>query len=210
MATHGFTISKRLAQYDEDEGWGSLPKFTCEWHGLQACFALCNDLPITKNDIITRVTAKLLDGSKVEDGIQALNQNFGGAGDDDHVTPYHWFQTAFPANTLITEFPLPDTIKKATAVLDDKNNNLFKVAEDFDLQMGGDGKGDALLQAIDHPSTPEHIIQMLHLWAEEPSSEGASPLTEHAFLAHSITLLTELTSSQDSVCTATSVPGKWF
>lgn len=108
------------------------------------------------------------------------------------------------------EFPLSDTIKKATAVLDNKNNNLFKVAEDFDLQMGGDGKGDALLQAIDHPSSPEHIIQMLCLWAEEPSLEGASPLTEHAFLTHSITLLTELTLSQDSVCTATSIPGKWF
>lgn len=133
-------------------------------------------------------------------------------GDDDHVTPYHWFQTAFPANTLITRFLLPDTVEKAIAMLDNKNNDLFEVVEDFGLQMGSNGKGDALLQAIDHPhsGTLEHVIQMLHMWAEEPSPEGASLLTEHAFLAHSITLSADLTLSQDSTRLATSIPGIWF
>ena len=76
--------------------------------------------------------------------------------------------------------------------------------------MGGDGKGDALLQAIDHPWTPDHILHMLRAWAEEPDPEASSTLTEHAFLAHSITLSNDLISSQDLSRTATSVPGVWF
>ena len=35
-------------------------------------------------------------------------------------------------------------------------------------------------------------------------------MDEHAFLAHSITLSNDLTTSQDSSRTATSVPGVWF
>ena len=211
LRTHGFTISERLAVYnEEEEGWGSLPRHTCERHGLRARFALKNDLPLTKNDIIARVTAKLPPGSKLEDGVQALNKNFGGTGVDDKLTPYHWFRSSFPMNTLITEYPLPDTLEQAIAVLDSNDHDLFEVAEDYDLQMGGDGKGDALLQAIDHPWTPDHILHMLRAWAEEPDPESNSALTEHAFLAHSITLSTDVTSSQESSRTATSVPGVWF
>ena len=211
LQTHRFTISECLALYDEEEeGWGGLPKFTCKRHGLRACLALRNNLPLNKNDIIARVTAKLLKGSKVEDGIRALNWNFGGIGDNDHVTSHFWFQNTFPANALITEFPLPDTIKKVITMLGDNEHDLFEVAEDFDIQMGGDSKGDALLQAIDHPFMPNHILHLLRAWAEEPDLDSSSQLVEHAFLAHSITLSTDITSSQDSVRTATSVSGIWF
>ena len=209
--THGFTITERLAVYDEEEaGWGGLPKFTCERHGLRARFALKNDLPLTKNDIIARVTARLPEGHQAEDGVRALNKSLRGTGDDDHLTPYHWFQTLFPLNTLITEYPLPQTVEEVIKALDDDAHDLFEVAEDFDIQMGGDGKGDALLQAIDHPSTPPHLINMLKAWAEEPDPDSNSTLIEHAFLAHSITLSNDLTTSQDSTRTATSVPGVWF
>ena len=209
--THGFTISERLAVYDEEEaGWGGLPKFTCERHSLRARFAQKNDLPLTKNDIITRVTAKLPDGFQAEDGVRALNKSLGGTGDDDHLTPYHWFQTFFPLNTLITEYPLPQTVEEVIKALDDDAHDLFEVAEDFDIQMGGDGKGDALLQAIDHPTTPPHLINMLKAWAEEPDPDSNSTLVEHTFLVHSITLSNDLTTSQDSTRTATSVPGVWF
>ena len=51
---------------------------------------------------------------------------------------------------------------------------------------------------------------MLKAWAEEPDPDSTSTLVEHAFLAHSITLSNDLTSSQDSTRTATSVPGVWF
>ena len=211
MRTHGFTISDRLAVYDEEEeGWGGLPKFTCERHGLHAHFAQKNDLPLTKNDIIARVTATLPKGFQAEDGVRALNKTLSGNGEDNHVTPYHWFQNFFPLRTLITEYPLPDTLEKAIATLDDNAHDLFEVAEDYDIQMGGDGKGGALLQAIDHPATPPHIINMLKAWAKEPDPDSTSTLVEHAFLAHSITLSNDLTSSQDSSRTATSVPGVWF
>ena len=211
LRTHGFTVSERLAVYDEEEqGWGGLPKFTCERHGLRARFAQKNQLPLTKNDIITHVTATLPEGFQPEDGIRSLNKKLRGSGEDDHLTPYHWFHTFFPLNTLITEFPLPDTLEKAIAVLDDNKLDLFEVAEDFDIQMGGDGKGDALLQAIDHPTTPAHITNLLKSWAEESDPESNSTLDEHAFLAHSITLSNDLTTSQDSTRTATSVPGVWF
>ena len=209
--THGFTVSERLAIYDEEEsGWGGLPKFTCERHGLRARFAQKNNLPLTKNDIIARVTATLPDGSLVESGIRALNKSLGGRGDDDHITPYHWFQTFFPLNTLITEYPLPHTVEEVIKALDDDAHDIFEVAEDFDIQMGGDGKGDALLQAIDHPATPPHLINMLKAWAEEPDPDSNSTLVEHAFLAHSITLSSDLTTSQESTRTDTSVPGVWF
>ena len=209
--THGFTVSERLAVYDEEEeGWGGLPKFTCKRHGLRARFAQKNNLPLSKNDIITRISASLPQGVPVEEGVRSLNSKLGGSGVDDHLTPYHWFNTFFPLKTLITEFPLPDTLEKAIAVLDDGKLDLFEVAEDFDIQMGGDGKGDALLQAIDHPSTPAHITNLLKAWAEEPDPESNSTLDEHAFLAHSITLSNDVTSSQDSSRTATSVPGVWF
>ena len=211
LRTHGFTVTERLAIYDEEEeGWGGLPKFTCERHGLRARFARKNNLPLTKNEIVTRITARLPEGIPAEEGVRALNKSLGGTGEDDHVTPYHWFQTFFPLNTLITEFPLPDTLEKAIAMLDDDKLDLFEVAEDFDIQMGGDGKGNALLQAIDHPSTPAHITNLLKAWAEEPDPESNSTLVEHAFLAHSITLSNNLTTSQDSTRTATSVPGVWF
>lgn len=211
MRTHGFTVSERLAVYDEEKDrWGGLPKFTCERHGLRARFAQKNNLPLTKNDIISRVTAKLPDGVKAENGVRALNKSLSGTREDDHLTPYHWFQTFFPLNTLITEYPLPDTLEKAIATLDDDIHDIFKVAEDYDIQMGGDGKGDALLQAINHPTTPPHIIHMLKTWAEEPDPNSTSTLDEHTFLAHSITLSSNLTSSQDSTRTATSVPGVWF
>ena len=209
--THGFTISERLAVYDEEEaGWGGLPKFTCERHNLRARFAQKNDLPLTKNDIIARVTAALPDGIPAEDKIRALNKTLRGTGDDDHLTPYHWFLSLFPLNTLITEYPLPKTLEEVIKALDDDAHDLFEIAEDYDIQMGGDGKGDALLQAIDHPTTPPHLINMLKAWAEEPDPESNSTLVEHAFLAHSITLSNDLTTSQDSTRTATSVPGVWF
>ena len=211
LRTHSFTISERLAVYDEEEeGWGGLPKFTCERHGLRARFAQKNQLPLSKNDIVARVTASLPQGFKIEEGIRSLNRKLGGAQDNDHLTPYYWFHTFFPLNTLITEFPLPDTLEKAIAVLDDDKLDLFEVTEDFDIQMGGDGKGDALLQAIDHPTTPAHITNLLKAWAEEPNPDSNSTLDEHAFLAHSITLSNDLTTSQDSSRTATSVPGVWF
>ena len=211
MRTHGFTVSERLAVYDEEEeGWGGLPKFTCERHSLRARFAQKNDLPLTKNNIVARVTAKLPEGFQAEDGVRALNKSLRGSGDDDHLTPYHWFQTFFPLNTLITEYPLPKTLEEAIAVLDNDSHDLFEVAEDFDIQMGGDGKGDALLQAIDHPTTPPHLTNMLKAWAEEPDPDSSSTLVEHAFLAHSITLSNDLTTSQDSTRMATSVPGVWF
>ena len=211
LRTHGFTVSECLAVYDEEEeGWGGLPKFTCERHGLRARFAQKNQLPLSKNDIISRITAQLPEGFQIEDGVRSLNKKLGGAQDDDHLTPYHWFHTFFPLNTLITEFPLPDTLEKAIAVLDDDKLDPFEVAEDFDIQMGGDGKGDALLQAIDHPTTPAHLTNLLKTWAEEPNPDSNSTLDEHAFLAHSITLSVDLTSSQDSSRTATSVPGVWF
>ena len=211
VRTHGFTISERLAVYDEEEaGWGGLPKFTCERHNLRARFAQKNGLPLTKNDIIARVTATLPEGVSPEDKIRALNKSLGGTGDDDHLTPYHWFLSLFPLNTLITEYPLPNTVEEVIKALDDDAHDLFEIAEDFDIQMGGDGKGDALLQTIDHPSTPPHLINMLKAWAEEPDPESGSTLVEHAFLAHSITLSNDLTTSQDSTRTATSVPGVWF
>ena len=211
MRMHGFTISERLAIYDEEEeGWGGLPKFTCERHGLRACIAQKNDLPLTKNDIVARITAKLPNGFQAEDRVRALNKSLEGTGEDDHLTPYHWFQTFFPLNTLITEYLLPDTLEKAIAILNDNAHNIFEVAEDFDIQMRGDGKGDALLQAIDHPTTPPHITNLLKAWAKEPDPDSTSTLVEHAFLAHSITLSNDLTSSQDSTRMATSVPGVWF
>ena len=211
MRTHGFTISERLAVYDEEEeGWGGLPKFTCERHGLRARFAQKNNLPLTKNDIIVRVTMTLPEGFQATDGVLALNKTLRGKGEDNHVTPYHWFQTFFPLNTLITEYALPETLEKVIATLDDNAHDLFEVAEDYDIQMGSDGKGDALLQAIDHPATPPHIINMLKAWAEEPDPDSTSTLIKHAFLAHSITLSNDLISSQDSTRTATSVPGIWF
>ena len=79
MRTHGFTVSECLAVYDkEEEGWGGLPKFTCERHGLWARFAQKNDLPLTKNDIITHVTAKLPDGFQAAEGVKALNKSLRG------------------------------------------------------------------------------------------------------------------------------------
>ena len=113
-------------------------------------------------------------------------------------------------NTLITEYPLPQTVEEVLKALDDDAHDIFEVAEDFDIQMGGDGKGDALLQVIDHPAAPPHLINMLKAWAEEPDPDSNSTLVEHAFLAHSITLSNDLTTSQDSTRTATSVPGVWF
>ena len=53
-------------------------------------------------------------------------------------------------------------------------------------------------------------MSTLKAWAEEPDPDSNSTLIEHAFLAHSITLSNELTTSQDSTRTATSVPGVWF
>lgn len=103
-------------------------------------------------------------------------------------------------------------IEKAILILDDKDNDLFKVADDFDLQMGEDGKGDALLQAIDHPTSgvPTDIIYMLCAWATEPTIEEATHLTECTFLAHATTLSAAPILSQDSSHTANSVPGVWF
>ena len=162
MHTHGFTVSERLAVFDEEEeGWGGLPKYTCERHGLHARFAQKNNLPLTRNDIVVRVTAKLPDGFQAADGVQALNKSLGGKGEDDHLTPYHWFQTFFPVNTLITEYALPDTLEKAIATPNDSTHDLFEVAEDYDIQMGGDYKGDTLLQAIDHPAVTDAVFYCL-------------------------------------------------
>lgn len=156
------------------------------------------------------MTAKLPNSFKADDRIRALNKSLGGTGEDDHLTPYHWFQTFFPLNTLITEYALPETLEQAIATLDDSAHDIFEVAEDYNIQMGGNGKGDALLQAINHPTTPPHLINMLKAWAEEPDPDSFSTLVEQAFLAHSITLSNDFTSSQDSTRTATSVPGVWF
>ena len=146
LRTHGFTISERLAMYDEEEeGWGGLPKHTCERHGLRARFALKNDLPLTKTEIIARVTAKLPPGSKLEDSIQALNRNFGGTEVEDHLTPYHWFRSSFPENTLITEYPLPETLKQAIAVLDSEAHDLFEVANVAQHTAQHTGDGDSPL-----------------------------------------------------------------
>lgn len=104
-----------------EQQWGGLPMVTSECLRLRARYAAQHGIPISTKELLEQIT-KDVSQDRVNDCLSLVNAKLGGDDVTERITPFWWFLSRFPEDTLIAEFPLPKTVEGVINVIDDKAN----------------------------------------------------------------------------------------
>ncbi|KAF8262960.1 hypothetical protein EI94DRAFT_1808033 [Lactarius quietus] len=136
-----------------DESWGGLAHTTeRSTADLRVRFASTNDLPLSDSQTHLELAneADAADGADHTAYIRAINEQWGGRGQDDMIAPMQYLFHNIPSTVFLAEYILPETAEELLGqmVTTKFAVNKMKLLQDYDIQMGGDGSGWTVMQQL--------------------------------------------------------------